>query len=54
LGRRERERETPANGAPPPNGRPAGDGRDENDISEEEGRELLQSIVDFTETVVKK
>ena len=26
----------------------------ENDISEEEGRELLQSIVDFTETLVKE
>ena len=27
---------------------------DENNISEEEGRELLQSIVDFTETVVRE
>jgi len=55
IGRRERERETPANGAPPAETDPPPEtSADENDISEEEGRELLQSIVDFTETVVKE
>jgi len=53
IGRRERE--TPGNGAPPAETDPAPEAAaDENDISEEEGRELLQSIVDFTETVVKE
>ena len=52
---RERDRDAPANGtadapAPPPAETDAA----ENEISEEEGRELLQSIVDFTETVVKE
>jgi magnesium and cobalt transporter len=57
IGRRDRDRdrEAPANGtatapaAPQPEAAAA-----ENEISEEEGRELLQSIVDFTETVVKE
>jgi putative hemolysin len=55
IGRRERERDAAANGtsdapaAPQPEAAAT-----ENDISEEEGRELLQSIVDFTETVVKE
>ena len=57
LGRRERERDrdAPANGAAavPADPQPE-DAATENDISEEEGRELLQSIVDFTETVVKE
>ena len=45
----------------PPNGAPVAAAASaprppptKNDISEEEGRELLQSIVDFTETVVKE
>ena len=57
VGRRERERERDAspNGAPAAETAPAPEApADENDISEEEGRELLQSIVDFTETVVKE
>ena len=57
VGRRERERErdAPSNGAPAAETAPAPEAAaDENDISEEEGRELLQSIVDFTETVVKE
>lgn len=33
---------------------PPADGEEEGAISEEEGRELLQSIVDFTETIVKE
>lgn len=33
---------------------PEGNGADEAHISDEEGRELLQSIVDFTETVVRE
>jgi CBS domain containing-hemolysin-like protein len=37
--------------APPP---PEGNGADEAHISDEEGRELLQSIVDFTETLVRE
>jgi len=53
--RRERE---PGNGGgtesaadtPPSEGEPQGEG----DISEAEGRELLQSIVDFTETIVRE
>ena len=57
IGRREREREREpaANGAASAPAAPQteADGT-ENDISEEEGRELLQSIVDFTETVVKE
>ena len=53
--RREREREAPNNGTPDTEADPAPEtAADENDISEEEGRELLQSIVDFTETVVKE
>jgi CBS domain containing-hemolysin-like protein len=57
VGRRERERErdASANGTPAAETAPAPEAAaDENDISEEEGRELLQSIVDFTETVVKE
>ena len=57
IGRRERDRERDAapNGAPAAEAAPAPEASaDENDISEEEGRELLQSIVDFTETVVKE
>jgi magnesium and cobalt exporter, CNNM family len=55
IGRREREREASANGALNAEATPAPETpADENDISEEEGRELLQSIVDFTETVVKE
>jgi len=53
--RREREREAPNNGTAAAEADPAPEtAADENDISEEEGRELLQSIVDFTETVVKE
>jgi CBS domain containing-hemolysin-like protein len=55
IGRREREREAPAAGTPAAEAAPAPEAAsDENEISEEEGRELLQSIVDFTETVVKE
>jgi CBS domain containing-hemolysin-like protein len=55
VGRREREREAPNNGTPAAEADPAAEtAADENDISEEEGRELLQSIVDFTETVVRE
>ena len=57
LGRRERERdrEAPANGTAAAPADPQPEAADtEGDISEEEGRELLQSIVDFTETVVKE
>ena len=55
IGRREREREAPANGTSDQEAAAAPEApSDENDISEEEGRELLQSIVDFTETVVKE
>ena len=42
---------TPAADAAPANGEPAAE---EGTISQEEGRELLQSIVDFTETVVRE
>ena len=52
--RREREREAPNNGTPAAEADPAPEAATENDISEEEGRELLQSIVDFTETLVKE
>jgi putative hemolysin len=48
-----REREAPAGAADAPDLSPA-DSADENHISEEEGRELLQSIVDFTETLVRE
>jgi CBS domain containing-hemolysin-like protein len=57
VGRRERERDrdAPANGAADaPAAPPAEADAAENQISEAEGRELLQSIVDFTETVVKE
>jgi len=57
IGRRERERDrdAPANGTTSTPAAPAPEGdASENEISEEEGRELLQSIVDFTETVVKE
>jgi CBS domain containing-hemolysin-like protein len=57
IGRRERERDrdAPANGGTDAPAAPAPEATaTENDISEEEGRELLQSIVDFTETVVKE
>ncbi len=57
IGRRERERDrdAPANGTAATPAAPAPEGdASENEISEEEGRELLQSIVDFTETVVKE
>jgi len=50
--RRDRE---PTNGSAP--SAPAAEGEheaEEGEISEEEGRELLQSIVDFTETVVRE
>jgi putative hemolysin len=54
IGRREREREN-SNGTSDTPAAPAQpEAATENDISEEEGRELLQSIVDFTETVVKE
>jgi len=51
----EREREVDASGE----GGPAGDeavtaAADEGTISDKEGRELLQSVVDFTETLVKE
>jgi len=53
-----REREAPTNGqaADPAVQTPPGEKKDdvEGSISEEEGRELLQSIVDFTETVVRE
>jgi CBS domain containing-hemolysin-like protein len=51
-----REREAPANGAPEASATtPAAEnGGDEGEISEEEGRELLQSVVDFTETIVRE
>ena len=52
------ERETPGHGADADTASTApaaSDGQgDEGAISEEEGRELLQSIVDFTETVVRE
>jgi putative hemolysin len=54
-GRREREGaegDTPGAETQPPT--PAEQQEEENAISEEEGRELLQSIVDFTETVVRE
>jgi putative hemolysin len=55
IGRREREREPGANGTADAPATPQPEAAaTENDISEEEGRELLQSIVDFTETVVKE
>jgi CBS domain containing-hemolysin-like protein len=53
--RREREAQNGANGAA--DAAPAATGEsepEEGKISEEEGRELLQSIVDFTETVVRE
>ena len=57
IGRRERERERFGQWhARRRSGSPVAEtpAADENDISEEEGRELLQSIVDFTETLVKE
>ena len=52
------ERDTPANGADADAAAKApaapDEQEDEDAISEEEGRELLQSIVDFTETVVRE
>ena len=56
--RRDREA-LPASGAAEESEAPAppapeGNGADEAHISDEEGRELLQSIVDFTETVVRE
>jgi CBS domain containing-hemolysin-like protein len=53
-GRTERDAagEGTENAAKPPTTRE--EQSDETDISEEEGRELLQSIVDFTETVVRE
>ena len=55
--RREREREANGNGQPADAAVMAPAEKKEDDegaISEEEGRELLQSIVDFTETVVRE
>jgi CBS domain containing-hemolysin-like protein len=53
-GRRERE-SNGADGADAGSDAPASqEGDDEGVISEEEGRELLQSIVDFTETIVRE
>jgi putative hemolysin len=58
LGHQRRERDLNGNGqngedqAEQPS--PAQDSAEESVISEEEGRELLQSIVDFTETVVRE
>jgi CBS domain containing-hemolysin-like protein len=52
-----KERETPTDGAASDASTPPANGEkqpDEGAISEEEGRELLQSIVDFTETVVRE
>ncbi|OFW35903.1 MAG: hypothetical protein A3F70_17125 [Acidobacteria bacterium RIFCSPLOWO2_12_FULL_67_14] len=52
-----REREAPAGTEAEPGGKAAASREDpggEAAISEEEGRELLQSIVDFTETVVRE
>src|SRR5262245_59340171 len=52
-----RDRETPTNGQPTDAAAQASAGEKEpaeGDISEEEGRELLQSIVAFTETVARE
>jgi CBS domain containing-hemolysin-like protein len=50
-----REREAPGNGAADDQQAQTADGEPhEGEISEEEGRELLQSVVDFTETVVRE
>jgi len=55
IGRRERERDASTNGTPDAEAAPVAETpAAENDISEAEGRELLQSIVDFTETLVKE
>jgi CBS domain containing-hemolysin-like protein len=55
AGRPEREGEVGAEAPGTANASPPTQGQaDEGNISEEEGRELLQSIVDFTETVVKE
>jgi CBS domain containing-hemolysin-like protein len=50
------EAEQPDTGAPPADAAPAAaeNGAEEGAISEEEGRELLQSMIDFTETVVRE
>jgi putative hemolysin len=54
-GRRERENGSAAEaGEAEPPATPAEQQDEEHAISEEEGRELLQSIVDFTETVVRE
>jgi putative hemolysin len=54
-GRREREgAEGDVSGSEPQAPAAVGQQEEENAISEEEGRELLQSIVDFTETVVRE
>jgi len=49
-----REREAAPNGASDAPTAPPEETADEGQISEEEGRELLQTIVDFTETVVRE
>jgi CBS domain containing-hemolysin-like protein len=54
-GRRERDGAGAGGaGEAEPPATPAGQEEEEHAISEEEGRELLQSIVDFTETVVRE
>jgi putative hemolysin len=52
--RRDREGAANGNGTTPPAARQPDTVGEEAEISEEEGRELLQSVVDFTETVVRE
>jgi putative hemolysin len=50
----EHRREGNGGDATPETPNAAQDSAEEDDISEEEGRELLQSVVDFTETIVRE
>ena len=52
--RRDRDAAGNGNGAAPPAARQPDAATEEGEISEEEGRELLQSVVDFTETLVRE
>ena len=52
--RRDREAAANGNGTAPPTARQPDAASEEGEISEEEGRELLQSVVDFTETLVRE
>jgi magnesium and cobalt transporter len=52
--RREREPQNGAGAAEAGAAAPSAENEDKEGISEEEGRELLQSVVDFTETVVRE